>query len=180
MDLKKIRKWFWVWEFDKEEKWLNEMAAKGLTLVSMHFFKYIFDETDPAEYQIRIELLDKSPTHPESEQYIRFVEETGAEQIASWIHWVYFRKKTADGPFELFSDNASRIQMLNRIQTLLGTFGGMCCAAGLYNILLYFLWKSPVSLIGCVPLLMSVLLWYGFGKIRKVKKQLQKETQIFE
>ena len=24
---KKVYKWFWAWEFDKEEKWLNEMAA---------------------------------------------------------------------------------------------------------------------------------------------------------
>ena len=26
---KTIRKWFWVWEFEKEENWLNEMAANG-------------------------------------------------------------------------------------------------------------------------------------------------------
>ncbi len=24
---KTIRKWFWAWDTDKEEKWLNEMAA---------------------------------------------------------------------------------------------------------------------------------------------------------
>ena len=24
---KTIRKWFWVWDFEKEEDWLNEMAA---------------------------------------------------------------------------------------------------------------------------------------------------------
>ena len=177
---KTIYKWFWAWEFDKEEKWLNEMAAKGLTLVSMHFIKYMFEETDPGEYQIRIELFDKKPTHPESEQYIRFVEETGAEQVASWIDWVYFRKKTADGPFELFSDNASRIRMLNRVQTLLGTLGGMCLAAGFYNIMLYFLWKNPVNLVGFIPLVMCVLLGFGFGRIRKTKQRLQKETQIFE
>lgn len=22
-----VHKWFWVWDFDKEEKWLNIMAA---------------------------------------------------------------------------------------------------------------------------------------------------------
>ena len=51
---KTVHKWFWAWEFDKEEKWLNEMAAKGLTLASMHFTKYMFEETDPGEYQIRL------------------------------------------------------------------------------------------------------------------------------
>lgn len=24
-----MHKWFWVWEFDKEEAWLNEMANTG-------------------------------------------------------------------------------------------------------------------------------------------------------
>ena len=30
-----IKKFFFVWDFDKEEKWLNEMAAKGLALVGV-------------------------------------------------------------------------------------------------------------------------------------------------
>ena len=34
---KVIHKWFAAWNFDKEERWLNEMAAKGLGLVSVGF-----------------------------------------------------------------------------------------------------------------------------------------------
>ncbi|MBQ2899558.1 MAG: DUF2812 domain-containing protein, partial [Oscillospiraceae bacterium] len=30
---KVIKKMFWAWDFEKEEKWLNEMSAKGLALV---------------------------------------------------------------------------------------------------------------------------------------------------
>ena len=177
---KTVYKWFWGWEFDKEEKWLNEMASKGLTLASMHFIKYIFEETDPGEYQVRVELLEKKPTHPESEAYIRFVEETGAEQVASWIDWVYFRKKTADGPFELYSDNTSRLKMLNRVISLLTTLGVLCLIAGGYNLLLYFLWGNTVSLIGLLPLAVSVLLGCGLRKVVKKRKELQKEGQIFE
>ncbi|MBR5446250.1 MAG: DUF2812 domain-containing protein [Clostridia bacterium] len=177
---KTIRKWFWVWEFDKEEKWLNEMAAKGLTLVSMHFNKYMFEETTPGEYQIRVELLANKPAHPESEQYIRFVEETGAEQVASWINWVYFRKKTADGAFELFSDNTSRLKMLNRVIGLLVPLGILCLVSGGYNLLLYFLWGNPVSLVGLLPLTVSVLLGIGLLRILKQKKKLAKEQTLFE
>ncbi len=177
---KTVHKWFWAWEFDKEEKWLNEMAAKGLTLASMHFTKYMFEETDPGEYQIRIELLDKHPTHPEGENYIRFVEATGAEQVASWIDWVYFRKKTADGPFELFSDNSSRIRMLNRVIGLLSTLAVMCLLAGGYNLFLFFLWKNPVSLVGILPLAVALLLGTGLLRILKQKKTLTKEQTLFE
>ena len=177
---KVIKKFFSAWNFDKEEKWLNEMAAKGLTLASMHFTKYIFEETEPGEYQVRIELLDNAPTHAESESYIRFVEETGAEQVASWINWVYFRKKTANGPFELFSDNSSRIKMLNRVLSLLTTLGIMCLIAGGYNLFLYFLWGHAVSLIGLLPLAVAVLLLLGMRRIQKKKKLLQKEEQVFD
>ena len=34
---KVIKKFFWAWEYEKEEKWLNEMAAKGLALVDYTF-----------------------------------------------------------------------------------------------------------------------------------------------
>ena len=48
---------FWAWNFDKEEKWLNEMAAKGLCLISVGLFRYDFEDCEPGEYQIRMQLL---------------------------------------------------------------------------------------------------------------------------
>ena len=29
MERKTIRKWFWAWDFDKEEEWLENMARNG-------------------------------------------------------------------------------------------------------------------------------------------------------
>ena len=53
-----------AWDFEREEKWLNEMAAKGLSLVAVGLFNYTFEETPPGEYKVRIELLEKWPTTP--------------------------------------------------------------------------------------------------------------------
>lgn len=50
---KKIHKLFWVWQFDNEENWLNEMAAKGLALVGVGFCRYEFEECTPGEYNVR-------------------------------------------------------------------------------------------------------------------------------
>ena len=93
---------------------------------------------------------------------------------------MYFRKKTADGPFELFSDNSSRIRMLNRVISLLTTLGIMCLIAGGWNLFLYFLWGHAVSLIGLLPLAVAVLLGIGLARIQKKKKLLQKEEQVFD
>ena len=103
-----IHKWFWVWDFEKEETWLNEMAAKGLCLVSVGFCKYEFEDRIPGEYRVCLQLLDKCPRHPESKKYIEFLETMGVEHTGSFTRWAYFRKKAVDGKFELFSDNDSR------------------------------------------------------------------------
>ena len=83
---KTVRKWFWVWDFDKEEQWLNEMAAKGLALVGTGFCRYDFEECVPGAYQVRLELLENQLQHAESQQYIRFLEETGVEQAGNDPH----------------------------------------------------------------------------------------------
>ena len=40
MERKIIKKWFWVWEFEKEEQWLNTMAQSGLVLDKLGVCKY--------------------------------------------------------------------------------------------------------------------------------------------
>lgn len=73
---KVIHKWFWVWDFDKEEKWLNEMAAKGLALVAVGWCRYEFEDSVPGEYQICLDFLDSRCNGVENEKYITFLEET--------------------------------------------------------------------------------------------------------
>lgn len=98
------------WDYEKEEKWLNEMAAKGFSLISYTWFKYTFEETEKGEYVYRIEMLENMPSHAESQKYIDFLEETGVQYVTSYLRWVYFRKKASDGPFNLYSDIDSRIK----------------------------------------------------------------------
>ena len=74
-----IRKWFWAWEFDKEEQWLDDMAAQGKALISARYATYEFEDSAPGEYAVRLEMLEHAPDSPEGRQYIEFVESTGAE-----------------------------------------------------------------------------------------------------
>jgi len=111
-----IRKAFW--NYEKEEKWLNSLSAKGLAMTDYSWCRYVFEETLPGEYIYRIELLEKPAPHPESRQYIAFIEDTGAEFVASYMRWAYFRKKAEDGPFELFTDIDSRLIHSRRVRAL--------------------------------------------------------------
>ncbi len=175
-----IHKLFWAWEFDKEEKWLNEMAAKGLRLTSVSFCKYEFEECLPGEYSIRLELLENNIKHADSKQYIEFVEETGATYIGSVINWVYFSKKATNGAFDLYSDKQSRIKYLNRILILLGWIIVLNLYIGVYNLFIYFFLNSYLNIIGLINLSIVLLTTIGFFKVYQKKRKLKKEQQIFE
>lgn len=184
-----VRKGFWVWNFDKEEKWLNEMAAKGLALVSVGFCRYEFEDCTPGEYAIRMEYCEKRPRSVEGQKYLSFIEDTGAEHVGTYGKWVYLRKKTADGGFELFSDNTSRIDHLTRIIRLVAGLTILNLVVGLFNLALLgisiFVQHQPVPLltgngIGFVNIILSILGFIGWARLVAKRKRLRRETQIFE
>lgn len=181
---KTVSKCFWAWEFEKEENWINQMAAKGLVLVKVHFPLYTFEECTPGEYTVRLELLYNLPGHPESREYIRFIEETGAEYLGSVTRWVYFKKKTTQGTFDLYSDNSSRLKHLNRILALLGIISILPICAGLGNISIYFstnIDANFMNLIYSIPCLgVGLFIVYGFLSVLSKKSKLQKQQNLFE
>lgn len=175
-----IHKWFWVWNFDKEEQWLNEMAAKGLCLVSTGFCKYEFEDCLPGEYQIRMQLLDKLPHHPESQKYIEFLEDTGAEQVGSFTRWVFFRKKASLGDFNLFSDNASRVKYLTSMLSFITLVVALNLLIGLENLAIAMLTGFPGNYLGFLNLAIGLFGLPGTIKLWKKRNRIKKESQLFE
>ena len=175
-----IHKCFSVWNFDKEERWLNQMAAKGLHLVSVGFCRYEFEDCEPGEYTIRLQLLDHGPRHPESQKYIEFMENTGIRQVGAILRWVYFSKASREGPFELFSDNASRLRYLSQIIRFIAVLGVMNLFVGANNVFLAVAHDSPVNYLGAINIVLA--LWCAIGSLRLLKKhkRMKKELQLFE
>ena len=162
-----IRKWFWVWDFEKEEEWLNEIAMSGWVLEGVDWCTYHFVRSEPGEYSVRLEM------HPYDEAYLSFMKETGAEYVGRMMMWIYFRKKTADGPFDLFSDIDSRISHLDKIGKMLAAVGGANLLIGIVNAF------SPARL-GWINLLCATLLMYSLGRIHGKKEALEKERLLHE
>lgn len=177
---KTVHKVFFIWDFDKEEKWLNEMAAKGLCLISVGFCKYEFEECIPGEYRICLQLLDKSPRNPEMQKYMEFLEQTGAEHIGSMTRWVYFRRKAVEGNFELFSDHASRVKYLSGILSFIALIVGLNLWIGIQNMLLVVFFQNNFNYIGLLNLVVGI--WGSFGTVKLWKKRnrMKQECQLFE
>lgn len=170
MSRKTERKWFWVWEFEKEEAWLNDMAAQGWALDGVGFCRYEFKACGPGEYGVRLELMEQQPHTPEGQEYIAFVEETGAEYVGHYMRWAYFRKRTEEGGFDLFSDLQSRIGHIDRIMKLVGLIA-------LVNLLIG---TVSVNAAGWINLACAALLGYACWRLREKKERLKKERQLHE
>lgn len=164
-------RWFWVWDFEKEERWLNEMAVNGWTLVEVGYCRYTFEKTDDNEYTVRLEM------HPFDEDYISFMEQTGAEYIGRVLQWIYFRKKSELGRFDIFSDLDSRISHLSKIHKMILMLGLANLIIGIANLLSS---RSINSTVAVFNLLVATLLMYGVGRMRGKIEYLENERQLRE
>lgn len=176
-----IHKTFFIWNFREEEQWINEMSEQGLHLVDAGRFRYVFEEGEPGAYRYRLELMEHLPTHPESRKYIEFMEETGAEYVDHVDRWVYFRKKAAEGEFDLYSDINSRISHVQRILNLiriLVVVEGICIVMELLACFVGHVdaARSIAGFLACF----EVLLLMGWKKVKQVRDGLVRERAIRE
>ena len=166
-ETKKIWKIFFVWNYDKEEEWLNEMAMNGWVLESVGFCNYTFVRCNPGDYTVRVEMRSPEPG------YLELLREDGVEFVGHVLQWHYYRKRTDLGPFELLSDIDSQIEHLSRIGKLLFLVGMANLFIGIAN-------SFSSSHMGWVNLLCATLLMYALGRIQGRKDMLEKERQLHE
>jgi hypothetical protein len=122
------------WDYEKEERWLNEMASRGWDFVGRRLGGYRFEQGEPGAWIYRIELLPDEPGSAASQEYLSLLLQAGADVVSRQARWVYLRRQAALGPFELFSDLESRIghyrRVLKLLTTALATLVG--CAGALF------------------------------------------------
>lgn len=164
---KTVRKWFWAWDFEKEERWLNEMTLSGWLLDQVGWCKYRFVPCEPGAYTIRLEM------HEKDDAYLQFMADTGAEYVGRMVQWIYFRKKTEDGEFDLFSDLDSRIAHLSKIGKALGAIGAANLCIGIAN-------TFSSGDLGWINLLCATVLMYGLGRIHGKEEYLKQDRLLHE
>ena len=116
-DVKTCIKFFTLFDYDKEEKWLREMHKKGWKLRKGGIC-FTFDKCEPEDV---IYKLDFQKDGSDKKNYISMFEDYGWEHIMEFNNYVYFRKSAnyAAGneseELEIFSDSESKIDMMKRI-----------------------------------------------------------------
>lgn len=182
MNRKTINKLLFIWDWDEEERWINEMAAQGWYFVKYAFpCRYTFEQGEPGAYQYRLQALNNKLGSKESQDYIAFLRDMDIELVDSYLFWIFLRKPADGKPFELFSDVESKIKHMRRFALI-----PLSC---LLMLCLNLMWGAPtlISFGGVLGMalvilecLLAMLLIYGLTRMYVKYSELERQRQLHE
>lgn len=100
--------------------------------------------------------------------------------IGVWFRWVYFRRKSADGEFKLFSDQKSRCQYLSRVIQFVGAISALNLVVGICNTVLAAILLEPIYYWAWINLLLGLWGSYGTARLLRKRSKMKREAQLFE
>lgn len=103
---------------DKEERYLNEMARKGMAFCSLSCFNayipigiYHFEKCEPNEYVYRLDIRNCTEDKVNSSETA--ARDAEIESVVRKKNWEYLRRK---GYFELYPDKSEQIAFYRKVQ----------------------------------------------------------------
>lgn len=107
-------KMFFITDYEKEEKYLTQMSKKGYRLKKASFPGfYTFETVEPEDTVYRMSF--KNPRESDFNSYIQIFRDSGWEYVFDFMGWAYFRKSEGDKNTEIFSDDESRVEEVNKV-----------------------------------------------------------------
>lgn len=102
----KIFKWWWAWEYEKIENWLEEMESNGLRLVGTRLkgLFFHFERSQPANARYCIDYQSKL-----TPDYVTLIKDDGWELYQIGMGWYILRKQYEDDRPDLYTDFESLI-----------------------------------------------------------------------
>ena len=178
-----IHKIFWIWQLEKEQAWINEMASHGYSLEHAGRLTFEFDETEPGKYIYKEIFLKGWGESVENIKYFRFLEEMGIK-VVCYINypgtcWVYTRALREDYPdgIELFSDIDSKINGMKAMSgymifvmamTLFAALLNLWCAIGRdYFSPINFICSLSMFVLFTLATIATVRIFVNMGKLKK-------------
>lgn len=178
--MKKVKYRFFL-DYDKEEKWINEMAEKGWHLEKFASIRFVFKKDELGKYIYRNEFIG-GLSKKEKEDYFELLKDSGVTIVHECFCWVYLKKPKAEGDFELYTDTSSKIDYFNRILNIFFVLYLLNIAFAAFNI--SFSFKSEMKYVNIITALINlfamVILFISMFKINKQKRKLQQIQQFFE
>jgi len=113
-DTKTIFKAIFAWEDEKEEKWLEQMAADGWRLVSVAPYIYKFQRSEPEKVVYRLDY--KNTLDKDYQEYLTIFKDAGWELFATFANWQYFKIKPENNQIpEIYNSGKAKAQKYRRL-----------------------------------------------------------------
>jgi hypothetical protein len=103
----------WFVDFDKEEKWLNDMAREGWAFWHSNGLVYRFKQCKPGEFIYQID-FDEDKSKQGVGDYVVFRKSCGDQFVHQWKRKIYWKRETASGPFEAENNVAAKLHLTNK------------------------------------------------------------------
>ena len=116
METKKAVKFFSVVDWEKEQNYLRKMHQQGWKFVRLTALcVYHFEKCEPEDVIYQLDYNADGLAH--KEEYMQLFADCGWEYLQDYLGYSYFRKSASqtDGAEEIFCDDASRLQLLERV-----------------------------------------------------------------
>lgn len=188
--IRTIHKLFFIWQLEKEEAWINEMASHGYSLTqAFRICRYDFEETEQNKYKYKTLFLKGLYTSDENTKYFKFLEEMGIEVVCQigypGTSCVYTRALAKDYPdgIDLYSDIDSKINYKKVMAFYLLFIVIYALAASTMNLFLGFNQEfiSPLNVV-CGFVLLALFVAGAAAMIKEFVQigKLKKEREIHE
>lgn len=119
---KKQLKWFWPWQDEKEEAWLESMSQAGWHLSDVQIpCAYSFTQGEPRRfiYRLDYQLVDRS----KKPEYLQLFQDAGWDHLGEMSNWQYWRKPYMAGEtVEIFTDRESKLKKYQRMLGYMAIF----------------------------------------------------------
>lgn len=164
-------RWFWAWNFEKEEKWLNKMALEGFDLCKVGFCTYEFQECKPGEYKYKI-FVKKDIS----------IENKSIQPIGNVFLYKYFREKASEknnkiNNLDSFILHLKKLKNIFLLFILILVISGSKWVGNLFNILVKHKYNLLDMSIGFFYVILYVLFLIGIIQIF-IKLHLLKKSRL--
>lgn len=161
---------FNVYEYEKEENFLNQRAEQGFFLVNYNQNGYVFEEREPLKKQYLVEY------YPEifQEDQLPFYSAQGFELVTSYLSkkglWLFFVRDYQDT--EIMAHRETRRTLIEAISKRLEYFGLLIIGVMMiFSLYMYLLYKSLIFMfliiISVVSFVYLLNLWVKLKRMLK-------------
>lgn len=179
METKKEFRTFNITQYEQEQEYLRENHKKGWKFVKVTGIgTYHFEKCEPEDVVYQLDYNQEGIAH--KEEYVQMFQDCGWEYLMDFLGYSYFRKPAAEmcGDEEIFCDDASRLEMMERIFK-----GRMLPLLSLFFLILlpqfimsFTVYKIPaLSVFYAIPIILYVSIFGWFSmKYKQYKEKLGK------